>query len=437
MPRHRTSELSNELGALLSKVVGDWSSQTPSKGSADPPFQARVGIALVEGHYEAWVQSEDRSERVALTCSADSEAVARQMQLLRKIVSVFEHDLAIVSDSLEAKEIWLELSETRFLRAAARLSNISTEHLVRRVRTFEAAARQTYEGSPFAGSVVMAHSLDTFRLHAGDRFRQFGETLTFERALLHEKWLKPFLEAGDFALVTTSYRGTARGFTDASLPWPTPVESAPVTRLQGLYGYLAPGTSVLSASPNGDVYFALPSGVTFVNSKGYWRYQDWAPLRAILAEYCSTDVAEQLLQLVRSASYEHQGSLFAILAEQTNPADVVADHQREGRSAQTLRSAVFGIDIVDPVAMKLLGVASQIDGAILVSREGRVLDVASMIMDPSPRALSLANQNELKRFPGARTTAAWNASIHGIAIKVSDDGPIDVYERGHLVFHAD
>jgi hypothetical protein len=30
----------------------------------------------------------------------------------------------------------------------------------------------------------------------------------------------------------------------------------------------------------------------------------------------------------------------------------------------------------------------------------------------------------------------WNASVHGLAIKVSDDGPVDAYERGQLVFHS-
>jgi hypothetical protein len=30
----------------------------------------------------------------------------------------------------------------------------------------------------------------------------------------------------------------------------------------------------------------------------------------------------------------------------------------------------------------------------------------------------------------------WNASLHGLAIKVSDDGPVDAYEPGQLVFHS-
>ena len=33
-------------------------------------------------------------------------------------------------------------------------------------------------------------------------------------------------------------------------------------------------------------------------------------------------------------------------------------------------------------------------------------------------------------MPGARALAAWRASFRGVALNVSEDGPITVYERG-------
>lgn len=84
---------------------------------------------------------------------------------------------------------------------------------------------------------------------------------------------------------------------------------------------------------------------------------------------------------------------------------------------------------------RVLGAASRIDGAILLNNRGQIVDVASMVSDPREAALASAGLECLKRFPGARSTAAWNASVHGLAIKVSDDGPVDVYERGQHVFH--
>ncbi len=38
---------------------------------------------------------------------------------------------------------------------------------------------------------------------------------------------------------------------------------------------------------------------------------------------------------------------------------------------------------------------------------------------------------------GARTSAAWRASFSGIAIKVSDDGPITIWRDGVRLTHLD
>lgn len=59
-----------------------------------------------------------------------------------------------------------------------------------------------------------------------------------------------------------------------------------------------------------------------------------------------------------------------------------------------------------------------------------------MVGEPSPAALTPVGLESLERFGGARSTAAWNASVHGLAIKVSDDGPVDAYEYGRPVFHS-
>ena len=59
-----------------------------------------------------------------------------------------------------------------------------------------------------------------------------------------------------------------------------------------------------------------------------------------------------------------------------------------------------------------------------------------MISDPTPIALSLAGLTDKARFPGARSTAAWNASVYGISIKISEDGPITVYRKGKRILQT-
>jgi hypothetical protein len=66
-------------------------------------------------------------------------------------------------------------------------------------------------------------------------------------------------------------------------------------------------------------------------------------------------------------------------------------------------------------------------------QEGHVMDAACMVGEPDSHALAVAEQAGLKRFEGARTTAAWNASVFGGAIKVSEDGLISLFVRGKLV----
>lgn len=436
MTDNSIERIAEELAITLTRVAGTWNVEEINDASNEETAD-RVGIWILGGQYEARVLTADRRSRIILRCEGELQPKGNDLLLLRKIVSVFNYDLAVVGDAPESREIWLALSQTRFLRAAARLSNISTDHLVSRIRIFEAAARQTYEGAPFAGSVVMPHNLANFRDHAGERYRPFNKPMPFHQALLREKWLKPLLEGGDFALVTVSRRGIARGFTDASEAWPTSIDSAPIDGLEGLYGYLRPGTSVLSASSFGDIHFALPTGVTFVNSKGQWRYQNWEPLKTILARHCHEEAIASVLRLVRSANYSHQGSLFVIVGSSSDVLAAIPDHEDAGRVAATLRATAAGLKLAEPVASKFLNVASRIDGAVVLTGDGAVADVASMVSEPSLAALRAAGHERLQRFSGARSTAAWNASIHGLAIKVSDDGPIDVYERGHLVFHAE
>lgn len=74
-----------------------------------------------------------------------------------------------------------------------------------------------------------------------------------------------------------------------------------------------------------------------------------------------------------------------------------------------------------------------IGGALVIDKKGKVIDVACMISDPSDEELRSNGLSSRERFSGARSTAAWNASIFGLALKVSEDGPVTVYRKGKRV----
>ena len=74
--------------------------------------------------------------------------------------------------------------------------------------------------------------------------------------------------------------------------------------------------------------------------------------------------------------------------------------------------------------------AANVDGAILVDRLGKIIDVGCMIRHADSVVLREEGIEDAPTFAGARTTAAWNASFYGLAIKVSEDGPISIFRRG-------
>jgi hypothetical protein len=427
--------VANELMDVLDKVVQGWSIDLVESDSKIK--QKRVGFSERGGqHFEAWLVSDDQEKTANLSCSSETPISPDEVRLMRKVASVFNADLQVVGNVAVAQDLWRALGETRFLRAAARLSTFSTEPLLRWMSAFEAATRQTYEGNQFTGSVILATNLLNFRQHARERFHPFSQDLRFEQALLKEKWLKPFLQEGEFALVSTSHRGRVSGFVDTSVAWRRAHVHAPTDTLDGLYGYLRPGTSILTAPPTGDIRFVLSNGITFVKSQGEWRYPTWRILTEILDRRLGTEIAGHALRLVVSASYMRRGSLYVFLDDGVNPSDVVPDHTRPDRVASLLRSTLAGGFISPQAQRRILQAASRIDGAIIFDHRGQILDVASMVAEPQQTALASVGLASLVRFAGARSTAAWNASVRGLAIKVSDDGPVDAYEYGNLVFHS-
>ncbi|AMU23400.1 hypothetical protein [Mycobacteroides abscessus] len=433
--RDGTNAAAEELVDLLNKVVEGWTVERTEAAFHDQAkrvtFSERAGQ-----RFEARVVSNDRETALVLRCSSPEPVSEEDIRLMRKVASVLDADLRVVGNPVVAQDLWGALKETRFLRAAARLSPFSTDPLIRWVDAFEAATRQTYEGNRFTGSVILAMNVDSFRAHAGDRFHQFAREIRLEQALLKEKWLKPFLQEGEFALVSVSHRGMVIGFVDTTVAWRQPQFRGPTEDLDGLYGFLRPGVSILRASPAGDIQLVLPNGTAFVKSQGEWRYPTWRTLRDLLVRRLGAEVGPQILAQVVSASYKRRGSLYVFLDNGVDPSEMVADHNRPERSASILRSTLTGRGIRSSRQRRVVNAASRIDGAIIFDSRGYIVDVATMVGEPLPEALAAAGIDGLQRFGGARSTAAWNASVHGLAIKVSDDGPVDAYEYGQLVFHS-
>jgi hypothetical protein len=114
----------------------------------------------------------------------------------------------------------------------------------------------------------------------------------------------------------------------------------------------------------------------------------------------------------------------------------IPDHTDKDRVNRSLRLMSRRLRITTQAHQVLLRKVSAIDGAIVLGPDGSILDAGCMICDPTDSILARAGIDKPKRFPGARSTAAWNASLHGIAIKVSEDGPITVFKQGEMILQV-
>lgn len=364
-----TAHVAEELRDVLDIVVQGWSIDRTEAGASDQPKRVRLSERGSQ-YFEARLISDDREKTVILSCSTERPISADDVRLMRKVENVFNADLRVVGDVSAARDLWGALRETRFLRAAARQSDFATDPLVRWVNAFEAATHQTYEGNRFTGSVILVKNVPAFRAHAGEGFYQFSRELRLEQLLLKEKWLKPFLQGGEFALVSVSHRGMVIGFVDTSVTWQQAEVQGPTEALNGLYGYLRRGVSILTAPPTGDIRLVLQDGTTFVKSQGEWRYPTWRILREILDERLGSEIGGLVLAQVESASHMRRGSLYVFLDNGVNPSVVIADHARHERAANLLRSTLAGRSIRRPAQRRILEAAARIDGAILFDNRG-------------------------------------------------------------------
>ena len=174
--------------------------------------------------------------------------------------------------------------------------------------------------------------------------------------------------------------------------------------------------------------------ITDVASAGFIPFEYPLPFRqALLSQYVPEALAQIVLQLAVDLSFARRGSLLCLPKDLNSITSLVPDHLNPKRPNRALRQAAANIVLDSEAQLPALRGIAGADGAIVIGDNGRVLDAACMIGQPDERALNAVGVNQLQRFEGARTTAAWNASIFGVAIKISDDGPISLFAGGRLV----
>ncbi len=170
---------------------------------------------------------------------------------------------------------------------------------------------------------------------------------------------------------------------------------------------------------HGEVLLFCRDVVVKWNRSG-WHRVAGPSLSTILARYFPAEVASRLANAAVRLSERRQGALFVLTQD--------GDHTLAAGSPGIAKNFggvnLFNIADVD---LEALCQIARIDGAVMVSPLGMVLN-AGVILKLSD---GLARSQQ-----GARSAAAAFASVDGVALKVSHDGPISIFENGTEVRRA-
>lgn len=355
-----------------------------------------------------------------------------QLTLLRTFTKVFDTDIASAPWMGRDLEAWESLNQTRFTRVIARIATFRTSFFTRCLRTMEGARELTYEGQAFATRLLVANELGNIETVAKDRFRPLKKRLRLETAIFDEKWVRAFTSQGTIALVATVRRSTVAGVVLV----PDGL-SAPAEQLHASIGqveaFVRDGVAMIAATQNGDIWVRLGNGMAFLRRRSRWQHFELSRVGRTLEPYLPEDVVDALLRLAMDASFDRRGALFGVLTDTSSIHELVPDRSSSSRSNRALRELVAGLNVADLAHRSVIRSAAMIDGAVFLDTHGAVLDAACIAVEPTQARREELGVTKWPSHAGARATAARNISVHGVSIKVSDDGPISVFIRGALV----
>lgn len=359
------------------------------------------------------------------------------IRFCRNVSKVFNEDLARCRLAPETDELWQTLSTSRALRAIARFIPFTSSDASEWLRLLESSTSLTYEGTPVRYTVIFVKDFNEAKSKLGSLLVQFHEPLEIGDALLRQKWIRAAVDSRRLALVATKkHKGRIAGLVSYSaLPLEQPAALyAPHESFLALQAFLETGEMAVTVSPHGDLWVLLGSGIVFVRTQGEWFYLNYHHAHVTLTNIFGESLTTAVLRAVLDLSFERSGALLCVPDKDPDVDQMVSDRGDEKRVNRAFRDSLAGLSVLNWEERQVIAATASVDGATILSRSGKLLDVACMIARPPPeRIREVTGRERAETHSGARSTAAWNASIFGTSLKVSDDGPITVYRHGRQI----
>lgn len=207
----------------------------------------------------------------------------------------------------------------------------------------------------------------------------------------------------------------------------TDIERLTQREIFSLVRRVGAGAFAITVNEASEIEVLISPAKLLVRRKGNWAIFDPDVIRTFLADSIAPDTVDDLLWTVYAVSKERHGTVILI-------------HEGTPRHLATLKKGSVGGD--DPIGrlltnrvkgrtiaqLKESGTLLRIlssDGMTVLDKNGKLLE-ACFIIDTSHAREMVTG--------GGRTTAAIAASFFGKVIKVSQDGPIELYQDGRLLY---
>lgn len=176
---------------------------------------------------------------------------------------------------------------------------------------------------------------------------------------------------------------------------------------------------VLSNTTNGDLLLFNKQCVLKWAS-GSWYRVSGDTLSQRLKRYIPQNSAQRLVEVALTLSDQRLGGLLVVSID---PKKILS-----GASPGVAKRFTNGQSLlINDVSLGSIVKLASIDGALILDSGGNILNAGVIVRVP---------EEHTGAGEGARSAAASFSSLSGIAIKISHDGPISVYESGCLVQYS-
>lgn len=214
--------------------------------------------------------------------------------------------------------------------------------------------------------------------------------------------------------------------TDSSTCY-TDIERTTQKEMFSLVKRLGSGAFAITVNDVSEIEVLLSQSKLLVRRKGRWAVFDPEMISGFLGDCINSDAIVDLLWTVYALSKQRHGTVILIYTGTARQLSSLKKGSVGGNDpiGQLLASQVKGHTVSQLKANGMLFRILSSDGMTVLDKNGKLL-AAGFIIDTSHAREMVTG--------GGRTTASIAASFFGKVIKVSQDGPIELYREGRMVY---